>query len=625
MSTASATQPGSPAPADGWASTDVPAGRRFSRVLIANRGEIAVRVIRACQDEGLTSVAVYAEPDREALHVRLADEAVALGGETAAESYLLIEKILDAAQRAGADAVHPGYGFLSENADFARAVEAAGLVWIGPPAEAIEALGDKVSARRIATAVGAPLAPGTTSPVKGTEEVLAFADEHGLPVAIKAAYGGGGRGIKVARTREEIPELYESAVREAIAAFGRGECFVERFLDRPRHVETQCLADAHGGVVVVSTRDCSLQRRNQKLVEEAPAPFLTDEQNARLAESSKALLREAGYVGAGTCEFLVGQDGTLSFLEVNTRLQVEHPVTEEVTGIDLVREQFRIARGERLGYGDPVVRGHSFEFRLNGEDPGRNFLPAPGTLTTFRLPSGPGVRVDTGVVEGETVSGAFDSMIAKLIVTGATRAQALQRAARALGEAEIAGMATVLPFHQAVVRDPAFAPEIAGSDAPFSVHTRWIETEFQNTIEPAAPVAATADVREQRHTVTVEVNGKRVDVTLPTWGSAMHQIQDAAARAGAGRRRPRGGRRAGAAPAAPSTDALTAPMQGTVVKVVCENGQSVAEGDLVLVLEAMKMEQPLTAHRAGVVSGLEVSPGETVTAGTVLATISDPS
>ncbi|MEV5723144.1 acetyl/propionyl/methylcrotonyl-CoA carboxylase subunit alpha [Micrococcus luteus] len=601
---------------------DPAAERRFSRVLIANRGEIAVRIIRACQDEGLTSVAVYAEPDRDALHVKLADEAVALGGESAADSYLVIGKILDAAERAGADAVHPGYGFLSENADFARAVADAGLVWIGPPAEAIDRLGDKVSARQLATKVGAPLAPGTTSPVTGTEEVVAFADEFGLPVAIKAAYGGGGRGIKVARTREEIPEFYESAVREAVAAFGRGECFVERFLDKPRHVETQCLADVHGDVVVISTRDCSLQRRNQKLVEEAPAPFLTDEQNARLVESSKAILQEAGYVGAGTCEFLVGQDGTISFLEVNTRLQVEHPVSEEITGIDLVREQFRLARGEALGYTDPQPRGHSIEFRLNGEDPGRNFLPAPGRLTTFRMPSGPGVRVDSGVVEGETVSGAFDSMVAKLIVTGADRRQALQRAARALREAEIAGMPSVLPFHRAVVRDPAFAPEIAGSEEPFSVHTRWIETEFANHIEPSALTPAEPAPREARHTVTVEVNGKRVDVTLPTWGEALHTISGAAQRAGAGRRRPRG-KRGAPVTAAVSTDALTAPMQGTVVKVAAENGQTVAEGDLIVVVEAMKMEQPLAAHRAGVVSGLEVEPGQTVTAGTVIATIAD--
>lgn len=604
---------------------DIPT-RRFSRVLIANRGEIAVRVIRACQDEGLTSVAVYAEPDRDALHVRLADEAVALGGQTAADSYLLIDKIMDAAERSGADAVHPGYGFLSENADFARAVEAAGLVWIGPPPAAIEALGDKVSARRIATSVGAPLAPGTTEPVSGTAEVLAFADAHGLPLAIKAAHGGGGRGIKVARTREEIPELYDSAVREAISAFGRGECFVERFLDRPRHVETQCLADAHGNVVVVSTRDCSLQRRNQKLVEEAPAPFLSDEQNARLVESSKAILTEAGYVGAGTCEFLVGADGTLSFLEVNTRLQVEHPVSEEVTGIDLVREQFRLARGEALGYEDPKVHGHSFEFRINGEDPGRGFLPAPGRLTRFRPPSGPGVRVDTGVVEGETVSGAFDSMVAKVIVTGATRRQALQRAARALQEMEIAGMPSVLPFHRAVVKDPAFAPELtAAGEEPtgFDVHTRWIETDFAQQLAPFGGQASQPQEPEARHTVTVEVNGKRVEVTLPTFATALHTVQDAAQRAGA-RRRPRGARR-GSGGAAASSNALTAPMQGTIVKVAVEEGQQVSEGDLVVVMEAMKMEQPLTAHRDGVVTGLEVSAGDTVSAGTVVAAIEDRS
>ncbi len=598
--------------------------RRFSRVLVANRGEIAVRVIRACQDEGLTSVAVYAEPDRDAMHVRLADEAVALGGQTAADSYLLIEKIMDAAERSGADAVHPGYGFLSENADFARAVEGAGLVWIGPPPAAIEALGDKVSARRIATAVGAPLAPGTTEPVSGTAEVLEFADEHGLPLAIKAAHGGGGRGIKVARTREEIPELYDSAVREAVSAFGRGECFVERFLDRPRHVETQCLADEHGDVVVVSTRDCSLQRRNQKLVEEAPAPFLSDEQNARLVESSKAILKEAGYVGAGTCEFLVGVDGTLSFLEVNTRLQVEHPVSEEVTGIDLVREQFRLARGEALGYEDPQVHGHSFEFRINGEDPGRGFLPAPGRLTRFRLPAGPGVRVDTGITEGETVSGAFDSMVAKVIVTGATRRQALQRAARALQEMEIAGMPSVLPFHRAVVKDPAFAPEIAAGGAEaegFDVHTRWIETDFTAQLAPFGGDSPEPHEPEARHTVTVEVNGKRVEVTLPTFATALHSVQDAAQRAG-GRRRPRGARR-GAGGAAASSNALTAPMQGTIVKVAVEEGQQVSEGDLIVVMEAMKMEQPLTAHKDGVVAGLAVKAGDSVSPGTAIVTLED--
>ncbi|MGW4859325.1 acetyl/propionyl/methylcrotonyl-CoA carboxylase subunit alpha [Kocuria palustris] len=586
------------------------ARRPVTKVLIANRGEIAVRVIRAAQDEGLTSVAVYADPDRDALHVRMADEAYGLGGTTAADSYLVIDKILDAAARSGADAVHPGYGFLSENADFAAAVINAGLTWIGPPPHAISSLGDKVAARRIAEAVDAPRVPGTTDPVDSAEEVVAFADEHGLPVAIKAAFGGGGRGIKVARTREEIPELYESAVREAVAAFGRGECFVERFLDAPRHVETQCLADAHGNVVVVSTRDCSLQRRNQKLVEEAPAPFLTEEQNERLYSSSKAILREAGYQGAGTCEFLVGQDGVISFLEVNTRLQVEHPVSEEVTGIDLVREQFRIARGEALGYDDPVVRGHSIEFRLNGEDPGRGFMPAPGTLSTLRFPSGPGVRVDSGVVEGETVSGSFDSMIAKLIVTGADRDQTLARSRRALAELEIDGMATVVPFDRAIVSDPAFAP---ADGQPFAVHTRWIETEFVNDLEPFAGAPGSGSEAEERQTVVVEVSGKRLEVVLPA--TVLGSGKPAAAPAAKNRRE----RGRGAAKA--SGDDLTSPMQGTVVKLAVKNGAKVSEGDTVVVIEAMKMEQPLKAHKDGTVSGLDVSPGDTVSAGTTLATI----
>lgn len=586
------------------------ARRPVTKVLIANRGEIAVRVIRAAQDEGLTSVAVYADPDRDALHVRMADEAYGLGGTTAADSYLVIDKILDAAARSGADAVHPGYGFLSENADFAAAVINAGLTWIGPPPHAISSLGDKVAARRIAEAVDAPRVPGTTDPVDSAEEVVAFADEHGLPVAIKAAFGGGGRGIKVARTREEIPELYESAVREAVAAFGRGECFVERFLDAPRHVETQCLADAHGNVVVVSTRDCSLQRRNQKLVEEAPAPFLTEEQNERLYSSSKAILREAGYQGAGTCEFLVGQDGVISFLEVNTRLQVEHPVSEEVTGIDLVREQFRIARGEALGYDDPVVRGHSIEFRLNGEDPGRGFMPAPGTLSTLRFPSGPGVRVDSGVVEGETVSGSFDSMIAKLIVTGADRDQALARSRRALAELEIEGMATVVPFDRAIVSNPAFAP---ADGQPFAVHTRWIETEFVNDLEPFAGAPGSGSEAEERQTVVVEVSGKRLEVVLPA--TVLGSGKPAAAPAAKNRRE----RGRGAAKA--SGDDLTSPMQGTVVKLAVKNGAKVSEGDTVVVIEAMKMEQPLKAHKDGTVSGLDVSPGDTVSAGTTLATI----
>ena len=587
--------------------------RPLTKVLVANRGEIAVRVIRAARDEGITSVAVYADPDRDALHVRMADEAYSLGGTTAADSYLRIDKVLDAARRSGADAVHPGYGFLSENAEFAAAVIDAGLTWIGPPPAAIAQLGDKVAARHIAEKVNAPQVPGTADPVSSAQEVLDFADQHGLPIAIKAAFGGGGRGIKVVRERDAIPELYESAVREATAAFGRGECFVERFLDAPRHVETQCLADQYGTVVVVSTRDCSLQRRNQKLVEEAPAPFLSEEQNRRLYESSKAILREANYQGAGTCEFLVGQDGTISFLEVNTRLQVEHPVSEEVSGLDLVREQFRIARGEALGYEDPEVRGHSIEFRINGEDAGRNFMPSPGTLTTFTVPSGPGVRVDSGVEAGETVGGNFDSMLAKLVVTGATRTQALERSRRALQEMTIEGMPTVVPFHRAVVSDPAFAtPE----GTPFTVHTRWIETEFDNSIEPFAASPEPAADEPERQTVVVEVGGKRLEVTMP-------QLPGTARSAAPAQAKPRKqrGARGGTAARGASGDALTSPMQGTIVKIAASNGDEVAEGDLIVVLEAMKMEQPLTAHKAGVLKDLEVSEGDTVSAGTVLATI----
>ncbi|MEX5263443.1 biotin carboxylase N-terminal domain-containing protein [Kocuria sp. CPCC 205231] len=592
-------------PADG-------AIRPITKVLVANRGEIAVRVIRAARDEGIASVAVYADPDRDALHARTADEAYGLGGSTAADSYLVIDKILDVAARSGADAVHPGYGFLSENAEFALAVLEAGLTWIGPPPAAIAKLGDKVAARHIAEKVGAPQVPGTTDPVGSAEEVLAFADEHGLPLAIKAAFGGGGRGIKVVRNRDDIPELYESAVREATAAFGRGDCFVERFLDAPRHVETQCLADAHGNVVVVSTRDCSLQRRNQKLVEEAPAPFLSEEQNRLLYASSKAILREAGYQGAGTCEFLVGQDGTITFLEVNTRLQVEHPVSEEVTGIDLVREQFRLARGEALGYDDPEVRGHSIEFRINGEDPGRHFMPSPGTIAALGLPGGPGVRVDSGVQAGETVGGNFDSMLAKLIVTGATRQQALERSRRALAELRIEGMPTVVPFHRAVVADPAFAP---ADGAPFSVHTRWIETEFDNTIPPFEGVPQAGPEAEERQAIVVEVSGKRLEVVLPALPGTAKPNGAAA--------KPRKSRSArGGGTAAASGDSLSSPMQGTIVKIAVDNGDEVAEGDLVLVLEAMKMEQPLTAHKSGTVSGLSVSPGDTVSAGAVLATIS---
>ncbi|MBN3499168.1 acetyl/propionyl/methylcrotonyl-CoA carboxylase subunit alpha [Arthrobacter pascens] len=590
--------------------------KRLSKVLIANRGEIAVRIIRAARDEGISSVAVYADPDRDALHVRLADEAYALGGNTAAESYLVMEKLIEVAHRSGADAIHPGYGFLAENAQFAAMVIGAGITWIGPSPEAISALGDKVQARHIAEKVGAPQVPGTADPVESAEEILEFVDKFGLPVAIKAAFGGGGRGIKVARTREEVPELFESAVREATAAFGRGECFIERFLDAPRHVETQCLADAYGNVVVVSTRDCSLQRRNQKLVEEAPAPFLTEEQNRRLYESSKAILKEAGYLGAGTCEFLVGQDGTISFLEVNTRLQVEHCVSEEVTGIDLVREQFRLARGEKLGYDDPEVRGHSIEFRITGEDPGRNFMPAPGTLTTLKNPTGPGIRIDSGVEQGDVISGNFDSMLSKLIVTGATRTEALQRSRRALEEMVVEGIPTVIPFDLAVVSNPDFAP----AEGPFKIHTRWIETEFVNDLPAWTPAAAAADTEEagERRTVVVEVGGKRLEVAIPASlgfsGTASGSLKPAKSK-----KRSRSG---GAAQAA-GGNALTSPMQGTIVKVAVAEGDVVAEGDLVVVLEAMKMEQPLTAHRSGTVTGLAAAAGQTVAAGAVIATIED--
>ncbi|WP_314171789.1 acetyl/propionyl/methylcrotonyl-CoA carboxylase subunit alpha [Streptomyces winkii] len=589
------------------------------KVLIANRGEIAVRVARACRDAGIGSVAVYAEPDRDAVHVRVADEAFALGGDTPAASYLDMDKVLKAAADSGADAVHPGYGFLSENAEFAQAVMDAGLTWIGPPPEAIRALGDKVAARHIAQRAGAPLVAGTTDPVSGAAEVVAFAEEHGLPIAIKAAFGGGGRGLKVARSLDEVEELYDSAVREAVAAFGRGECFVERYLDRPRHVETQCLADQHGNVVVVSTRDCSLQRRHQKLVEEAPAPFLTDAQVAELYRASKAILSEAGYVGAGTCEFLVGQDGTISFLEVNTRLQVEHPVTEEVTGIDLVREMFRIADGESLDYHDPQLRGHSFEFRINGEDPGRNFLPAPGTVTTFTPPTGPGIRLDAGVESGSVIGPAWDSLLAKLIVTGATRQQALQRAARALEEFTVEGMATAIPFHRTVVTDPAFAPEVTGRDGePFTVHTRWIETEFVNTITPFTPPEAGNEAEEDeaaRETVVVEVGGKRLEVSLP---SSLGITTPTAA--GSKKPKRKAAKKTGSAA---SGDALASPMQGTIVKVAVEEGQHVEEGELVVVLEAMKMEQPLNAHRTGTVKDLHAEIGASLSAGTVICEIKD--
>jgi acetyl-CoA/propionyl-CoA carboxylase biotin carboxyl carrier protein len=569
----------------------------MKRVLIANRGEIALRVIRACKDHGLESVAIYAEEDRDALHTQSADFAYSLNGTVAKDTYLNIPKIIALAKESSADAVHPGYGFLSENASFAQAVVDAGLIWIGPPPAAISALGDKVSARRIAAAAGAPLVAGTKDPVTGYEEVLAFAKEHGLPVAIKAAFGGGGRGLKVARTMEEIPELYASAVREAIAGFGRGECFVERYLDKPRHVETQVLVDKHGHAVVVSTRDCSLQRRHQKLVEEAPAPFLTDAQNEELYRSSKAIMKEAGYIGAGTCEFLVGVDGTISFLEVNTRLQVEHPVSEEVTGIDLVREQFRIAMGESLGFDDPVVRGHSIEFRINGEDPGRSFLPAPGRITAWNIPTGPGVRVDAGFRNGDVIGGNFDSLLAKLIVTGATRKEAIQRARRALAEFEVGGLATALTFHRAILEDPAYTED-------FKVYTSYIENEFKNDIPAFESSAADIQTRVAAEKLVAEVNGKRFEILVhaPEPVVKRHRAKQASVGGASG-------------------TGLASPMQGTVVKIAVEEGQSVEAGELIIVLEAMKMEQPLNAHRSGVIKNLKAVIGETVASGTVLCDI----
>src|SRR5690349_7827103 len=590
---------------------------RITKVLIANRGEIAVRIARAARDSGIGSVAVYADQDRDARHVKLADEAYALDGTTSAETYLSIEKILSVARRSGADAVHPGYGFLAENAEFARAIIGAGMTWIGPSPEAIEALGDKVTARHVAEKVGAPLAPGTPGPVAGADEVIAFAQEFGLPIAIKTAYGGGGRGLKVARELDEVAELFESATREAVAAFGRGECFVEKYLDKPRHVETQCLADSAGNVVVISTRDCSLQRRHQKLVEEAPAPFLTDAQRELLYSSSKAILKEVGYVGAGTCEFLIGLDGTVSFLEVNTRLQVEHPVSEEVTGIDLVREQFRIAEGGILDYPDPVTHGHSIEFRINGEDPGRNFLPTPGPVQAIRFPGGPGVRIDSGVTTGDVISGSFDSLLAKLIVTGSDRTDALERSRRALDEFEVSGLPTVLPFHRDIVRNPAFAPE---GDAPFSVYTRWIETEYDNRIEPWSGELAESAGPAARTDVVVEVGGRRIEVTLPKkllGGSA----SAGTATAGPAPRR----RNVSHNVDTVAGDAVKAPMQATVVKVAVAEGDKVVKGDLVLVLEAMKMEQPIVAHKDGVIGLINAEAGATVSSGHLLLAINDPS
>jgi len=596
------------------------ASSKISKVLVANRGEIAVRVIRAAKDAGLPSVAVYAEPDADAPHVRLADEAFALGGQTSAESYLDFSKLLDAAEKSGANAIHPGYGFLSENADFAQAVIDAGLIWIGPSPQSIRDLGDKVTARHIAARAQAPLVPGTPDPVKNADEVVAFANEYGLPIAIKAAFGGGGRGMKVARNLEEIPELFDSAVREATSAFGRGECFVERYLDKPRHVEAQVIADQHGNVVVAGTRDCSLQRRYQKLVEEAPAPFLTDAQRKEIHESAKRICKEAHYYGAGTVEYLVGQDGLISFLEVNTRLQVEHPVTEETAGVDLVLQQFRIANGEKLDITeDPEPRGHAIEFRINGEDAGRGFLPAPGPVSKFVAPSGPGVRLDSGVESGSVIGGQFDSMLAKLIVHGGTREEALARSRRALDEFHVEGLATVIPFHRAIVSDPAFIGDSEG----FTVHTRWIETEWNNTVEPFTggdPIEEEDTI--PRQTVVVEVGGRRLEVSLPG-DLAIGNGSGGAGGSGSNviHKKPKPRKRGALAGAAASGDAVTAPMQGTVVKVAVEEGQQVSAGDLVVVLEAMKMENPVTAHKDGTITGLAVEAGAAITQGTVLAEI----
>ena len=584
----------------------------ISKLLIANRGEIAVRVIRAAKDAGINTVAVYADQDRNGRFVRLAHEAYALNGNTSAETYLVPEKILSIAKRSGANAIHPGYGFLSENADFAQMVIDAGLIWVGPPPSAIRALGDKVSARHIAQKVNAPLAPGTSEPATDAKEIVAFAKKHGVPVAIKAAHGGGGRGLKVAHTIEEIPEAFESATREAVAAFGRGECFVEKYLEKPRHVETQCLADAAGNVVVVSTRDCSLQRRHQKLVEEAPAPFLSDEQERILYESSKAILKEAGYIGAGTCEFLIGKDGTISFLEVNTRLQVEHPVSEEITGIDLVREQFRIAEGGLLEYSDPPRHGHSIEFRINGEDPGRGFLPTPGPIHTIRFPGGPGVRVDSGITTGDVITGAFDSLLAKLIVTGATRKDAIEKARRALKEFEITGLPTVIPFHRVVLEDPAF---IASKAEDFAIHTRWIETEFAAEIEPwDGTIEDGFDQGELYRTVVVEVEGRRLKVGVPAGIFAAGQ------NASLGKAPKRAITRLAGAGSAEGT--ISSPMQATVVKVLVSPGDSVVAGDLICVLEAMKMEQPIMAPKDGTVESVGVNVGDSITGGHIIAVVS---
>ncbi|MGO3394615.1 acetyl/propionyl/methylcrotonyl-CoA carboxylase subunit alpha [Glutamicibacter arilaitensis] len=578
----------------------------MKKVLIANRGEIAVRIARAATDANIASVAIYSDPDADALHVRRADEAYPLHGSTGADTYLSIEKIIQIAKHSGADAVHPGYGFLSENASFAQAVIDAGMSWIGPSPEAIEALGNKVTARQIAVRAGAPLAPGTDGPVKDAAEVRAFAEEYGVPVAIKAAFGGGGRGIKIAHSMDDIAESFESATREATVAFGRGECFVERFLSKPRHVEAQVLADTHGNVVVIGTRDCSLQRRHQKLVEEAPAPFLSDEQRTRIHESARAICKEAGYVGAGTVEYLVAQDGLISFLEVNTRLQVEHPITEETAGVDLVAEQFRIADGLPLSLSeDPKPTGHAFEFRINAEDPARGFLPAPGTIERFEAPTGAGVRVDTGVRSGSIIPPFYDSMIAKLIVRGADRDQALRRARLALEEINIAGVPTVLPFHRSIINHEAFTGQSLG------VYTTWIEDEFLNEVEGSDDMDL--DQRDtSRETITIELDGKAVQLGLPAaMTNALRNSSGAGAAAAAQ------GEEAGEQDAS----AVQSSMDGNLVRFTVEDGQSVEAGQSVAIIEAMKMESPVTAHRAGIFTAASISVGTGVRRDDTLGTI----
>ncbi|MGP0225004.1 acetyl/propionyl/methylcrotonyl-CoA carboxylase subunit alpha [Paenarthrobacter sp. NCHU4564] len=580
------------------------------KVLIANRGEIAVRVARACNDAGIASVAVYADIDADALHVGAADEAYSLGGNSPAETYLNVGKLLEVAARSGADAVHPGYGFLSENADFAQAVLDAGLEWIGPSPESIRQLGNKITAREIAVRAGAPLVSGSDGPVSSAAEARVFAEQHGLPAAIKAAFGGGGRGLKVVRELAEVEEAFDSAVREAVVAFGRGECFVEQYLDRPRHVEAQIIADKHGNVVVVGTRDCSLQRRHQKLVEEAPAPFLTGQQRTSIHDAAKAIVREAGYYGAGTVEFLVSVTGAVAFLEVNTRLQVEHPITEETSGVDLVQEQFRIAAGLPLSITeDPEAKGHSFEFRINAEDVGRGFLPSPGTVAAFDIPSGPGIRVDTGVRAGSTVAPQFDSLLAKLIVTGADRQQAIRRARRALADFRIQGVATVLPFHQAVLEARDFT-----SPEGLAVHTRWIETDFADRI-PADPAYNPVAPSGSRRTITVDVDGKRLALGLPA------DLLDGWARSGQGLPAVSAQADAPHSDHSPAESALVSSMSGTVVKWLVEPGADVAEGDPLVVLEAMKMESQVPAHRGGTLTEVLSQAGGVVTAGAVLAHI----